>query len=1121
MSKAPSAKIVFDRPTNTDGFSGGGHSRSADALADAVQQLTPGGGTLGLEGPWGSGKSSVIEMAQDRLNKPGSPYSFHLFTFDLWTHQSDEFRRAVLEELLSFVAASKFSSEFDIQAERDAIRNRKKHVTNENRRRYTFVGLIVVLFLPLLPIFYLWINPTAFSNIKSLGATPWVFLVLLVLAFASVPFLIAGAYKRVPVEDKIQAKTWAQKLVLAASEFLTLSKHVRDETITQWIRDEDPTTVEFHTVFRGLLAKIQQEKRRVVLVLDNVDRLPADIVAQVWSEMRAIIARKSQDERASIVTVVPYDRQYVLEAFSSKDVGDPTEHRAEVIEKTFDRVIKVSPPVPSDWDGYLDERLREAFQEQISAGDREVLFRLLRYKLQVEETNPTPRRIVSYVNDIGGLWTQWGHAIPVGSIGLYVLHRVLIDRSPGGLAGSEIIDERFLHILNEVEWRQQLAALAFNVEPELANQVLLGQRIANAIVAADAADLVSLSKVRGFAQIFQEELATAMADLADARIVDRVALNLGEIVLTDGSANSAWRDLKKALKRLSGMPLEAENAGLLSIVEHQRPYDSAEAAGDLMTLLGKSLPTTDSIAAVTAGEAWLFAMRKLTKAYAKATDESAGNEFWSAIAIPRMPYFTIGVAVAASETSGRPFAELKRSVADVEVSTAMQSLVIDDPLMFERALPSVSGITKAQHAQFATAAAGLLQTPDLARESSAALLGAIVFMMTFGSEVRAGLAPLAKDGTLVWEAYQSDDDDGLVTGRALWLHITLAGSAAAISDKGLNPALEDVSEAVEWYNSLLTDGVLTAPQISEIASLVKRSHQLTAWITYALNDSSSDENWKNVVRAVVDLGEFFVTDVSAFVRGYDKFSEMLGPDRLTKFLVELERSKNWIEKYVGANARFVPSQLLRDLSRISQGKTSKIVFDKIDEHLLGISEQQWEGILSDPASDDLRLLIARRTTGGPQMPVGSFLPALVLNALATLRGEFDPSVVQEWGEVVTAVPKGSIKRLALGVLSGLRNAAVTGAGVEKFVQQYRIVAEKLPMETDPDTSLNQFLSFLVISDTASAKEYLSLMSKDIKLTLRNAGEDARQAFADAVNGIQDEGRRRELQKLLAIEPLRE
>ena len=153
MTEAPYANIIFDAPSKTDEFDGKGHLRSAKALSEGIHQVfCNGGGAIGLEGNWGAGKSSVIEMASEHLEhiaplEGEQPFKYHVFTFDLWTHQTDEFRRAFLERFLDFMERAEFDHHVDLEKQRDRIRNRKKEVTHESKQQYSATGAVIVLLL--------------------------------------------------------------------------------------------------------------------------------------------------------------------------------------------------------------------------------------------------------------------------------------------------------------------------------------------------------------------------------------------------------------------------------------------------------------------------------------------------------------------------------------------------------------------------------------------------------------------------------------------------------------------------------------------------------------------------------------------------------------------------------------------------------------------------------------------------------------------------------------------------------------------------------------------------------------------------------------------------------------
>ena len=60
-------KLLDEAPSKVDSFSGGAHMALASAIANLVE-TEPGGRVIGLEGTWGSGKSTTIALIEDVLD---------------------------------------------------------------------------------------------------------------------------------------------------------------------------------------------------------------------------------------------------------------------------------------------------------------------------------------------------------------------------------------------------------------------------------------------------------------------------------------------------------------------------------------------------------------------------------------------------------------------------------------------------------------------------------------------------------------------------------------------------------------------------------------------------------------------------------------------------------------------------------------------------------------------------------------------------------------------------------------------------------------------------------------------------------------------------------------------
>ena len=82
--------LLDDSPATSDAF--GAHQRIAGAVLQLVEN-EPGGKAIALIGQWGSGKSTVVNLAQN-----AAPKNVGVFVFDAWAHQGDPLRRTFLEE---------------------------------------------------------------------------------------------------------------------------------------------------------------------------------------------------------------------------------------------------------------------------------------------------------------------------------------------------------------------------------------------------------------------------------------------------------------------------------------------------------------------------------------------------------------------------------------------------------------------------------------------------------------------------------------------------------------------------------------------------------------------------------------------------------------------------------------------------------------------------------------------------------------------------------------------------------------------------------------------------------------------------------------------------------------
>src|SRR5262245_5937401 len=89
--------LIPDIPASEDEF--GVHENIANSIVDLVM-TEDGGRTVSIEGKWGSGKSTIINLIRKKFSD--NPTKL-VFLFDAWTHQGDPLRRTFLETLIAFL----------------------------------------------------------------------------------------------------------------------------------------------------------------------------------------------------------------------------------------------------------------------------------------------------------------------------------------------------------------------------------------------------------------------------------------------------------------------------------------------------------------------------------------------------------------------------------------------------------------------------------------------------------------------------------------------------------------------------------------------------------------------------------------------------------------------------------------------------------------------------------------------------------------------------------------------------------------------------------------------------------------------------------------------------------
>ena len=472
-----------DAPVDEDQF--GSHEPVAAAIHELITR-EDGGRTIGLEGRWGSGKSTVVRLLAERM----SGQDERVAVFDAWAHEGDPLRRSFLETLIDILLGEKEWVDGKKWRERREHLSRRDRVEH-TRPRITPAGIVAgVLFAVLVPSGVALLN----AGLSSGDPATWRSGAGILGGLAVFALAVAGLAHCLRRNDS--AARW---LELFSVQSVTQSDRETVET-------PDPTSVEFEREFGDLMcaALDGHPTRRLVLVVDNLDRVAPEDARAVWATLQTFL-HHTGDPRPpwldSLWVLLPYDRGAIDRLWDGV-VARPMVRGSPPLtlaDSFLDKSIQVHFEVPllllSDWREYLASLLRCALPEHDA--DHYALYRLYQYQLAGGDRAPSPRELKLYVNRIGALHRRWQHDLPIASLAYYASQRKQGPEVAADLRREDPILPGVAPLL-DASVEAHLAAIAFGAPPERALQLLYGPLIDNSLMREEADGLVELAGRTGF-----------------------------------------------------------------------------------------------------------------------------------------------------------------------------------------------------------------------------------------------------------------------------------------------------------------------------------------------------------------------------------------------------------------------------------------------------------------------------------------------------------------------------------------------------------------------------------------------------------------------------------------------
>lgn len=407
------------KPKGIDKFDSLSQNRLVKSIADYIIQNDDTKNTnrivmpriIGIEGEWGSGKSNVIEML--RHSPLISDYNFYVY--NAWGNQEDLQRRSILEGLTNRLVNDKEKNLLPKKAKITLKNGETKTVSWKERLKYLLAskkeietntipqlnGWIALIILAII------FAPIFVNLAKGLESHPvWHYIVLLMPIFMVLIGYIIVLISEFNKGSQLKSFSTALNRMLLVYK----GKEVHENKY-ETISSEEPTVEEFRNWMKDISDGLTGQQK-IVIVFDDMDRLPADKVKRLWSTIHTFFAGQGFER---IWVVIPFDRKHLANAFEDSEQNHVIDY---FIQKTFPVVYRVAPPLKKDFDTVFMSYIQDAFGKSEKEEDLRFVDRI--YKLS--EPKPNVRAIMSFINEMVSLRQQWSvKDIPLVHIAVYLI----------------------------------------------------------------------------------------------------------------------------------------------------------------------------------------------------------------------------------------------------------------------------------------------------------------------------------------------------------------------------------------------------------------------------------------------------------------------------------------------------------------------------------------------------------------------------------------------------------------------------------------------------------------------------------------------------------------------------
>lgn len=479
------------------------------------------GKIIGLLGSWGSGKSSIIESIKKMS-------SFEILEYDAWKSEGYPFKLGFLKYLNNYAvkmgcnenALNEIKNKLDmLQQVKDVKEAVNYSIINIPNALIAFSFLFYPLAFKMIetnklnPLFMfpdikVWIfNVFVLKLIFIFGATLLLLNYLITtkqkifkLSCPRICVLIKKAFRNllyplvialvtsiffdnlsatfilvlpIIIWLNFNAKNFIGKILGKTDEFYLLAgTKPHTESIITINKTPEPNYSDFKDLYVQILNQIKEnlKNKKVIIVIDNIDRIEKDEAQNIWSCLKGMVLKDK-----SINIIIPIDEKQISEIYKDTlDIEQEDNKTVSFIQKTFDITFRVSPFIMTKAKYFWNKKLDEAFNNKLSDIEKDEIISifdtrndLVNNKTSDYSGNLTPRKIIKLINEVVSIQKiKIFEDIPIVTKFAYSLHYSNISEQLQKHQLSKLFPETN-NILNNIaqNFQSDIAALYYAVPP--------------------------------------------------------------------------------------------------------------------------------------------------------------------------------------------------------------------------------------------------------------------------------------------------------------------------------------------------------------------------------------------------------------------------------------------------------------------------------------------------------------------------------------------------------------------------------------------------------------------------------------------------------------------------------